>query len=168
MLISSAPKFIHKLIIAFSFCEVVTWANNAKFFTNPHEDPSGVSLGHIMPHWEGCSDLGPLIFRVFSNWELIRVIIPKDDIYVIRFKSSVTPLRCILNLFTFQLPFDIELAKPCVIISLFIKLRIFIFSLPALIKVWSIVFFKSLLYFLNKSSKSSAIKFPANSNLLFP
>ena len=29
--------------------------------------PSGVSEGHNIPHCEGCRDLGPLTFLVFSN-----------------------------------------------------------------------------------------------------
>lgn len=29
--------------------------------------PSGVSDGHNIPHWDGCSDRGPLTLRVFSN-----------------------------------------------------------------------------------------------------
>ena len=29
--------------------------------------PSGVSDGHNIPHWDGCSERGPLTLRVFSN-----------------------------------------------------------------------------------------------------
>lgn len=29
-----------------------------------------------MPHWEGCSARGPDTLRVFSNWEVMRVIMP--------------------------------------------------------------------------------------------
>ncbi len=37
---------------------------------------SGVSAGQSMPHWLGCSERGPETLRVFSNWELILVIMP--------------------------------------------------------------------------------------------
>ena len=32
----------------------------ARFLSRPHDSPSGVSAGHTMPHWLGCSALGPL------------------------------------------------------------------------------------------------------------
>lgn len=38
------------------------------FFTSPQDSPSGVSLGHSMPHVEGCSVRGPLTLRLFSKW----------------------------------------------------------------------------------------------------
>ena len=37
---------------------------------------SGVSAGHSMPHWLGCKERGPDTLRVFSNCELILVIMP--------------------------------------------------------------------------------------------
>ena len=37
---------------------------------------SGVSAGQSMPHWLGCRERGPDTLRVFSNWELILVIMP--------------------------------------------------------------------------------------------
>ena len=48
---------------------VVMWVIRARFLTRPQLSPSGVSLGQSMPHCEGCSERGPLTFRVFSNWE---------------------------------------------------------------------------------------------------
>ena len=41
--------------------------------------PSGVSDGHSMPHWLGCSARGPETLRVFSNWLVMRVIMPRAE-----------------------------------------------------------------------------------------
>lgn len=57
---------------------VVMWVMRARFLTSPQASPSGVSAGQSIPHWDGCSDRGPDTFRVFSNVELIRVIIPRQ------------------------------------------------------------------------------------------
>lgn len=54
----------------------VTCVSKARFFTSPHDSPSGVSQGQIIPHWLGCSALGPETLRVFSNWDRMRVIMP--------------------------------------------------------------------------------------------
>ena len=62
-----------------SFTSVVMCVIKAKFFTRPQDSPSGVSEGHNIPHCEGCKDLGPLTFLVFSNWELTLVIIPSAE-----------------------------------------------------------------------------------------
>ena len=43
--------------------------------------PSGVSDGQSMPHWLGWSDRGPETLRVFSNWDMMRVIMPSAEIY---------------------------------------------------------------------------------------
>ena len=155
-------------MIDFSFWAVVTWANKAKLLTKPHEIDSGVSLGHIIPHWEGCNERGPPIFLVFSNWELILTIKPNADIYDILLNNSVTPPLVILNLFITQFPVAIVSIKPWVIILLVFNREISRVLFPSFMKDWSICFFKSLLNFLNKSSNNKAIKLPANSNLLFP
>ncbi len=52
----------------------------AKFLTNPHASPSGVSEVHNIPNCEGCKALGPETLRDFSNCEEILVIIPSADI----------------------------------------------------------------------------------------
>ena len=57
-----------------------------------------------MPHWDGCRERGPLTFRVFSNWEEIRVIMPSAEMKDRRERTWVTPCRSILNRFRDQLP----------------------------------------------------------------
>jgi hypothetical protein len=54
----------------------VTCVSSARFFTSPHDSPSGVSQGHTTPHWLGCSARGPDTLRVFSNWLMMRVTMP--------------------------------------------------------------------------------------------
>jgi hypothetical protein len=102
---------------------VVTCVNSAKFFTKPHDSPSGVSLGlfnsiqlqrsihvyqthkqqqqqqaskdtyHNMPHCDGCRARGPEILRVFSNCEVTRVIMPSVPMNESRDSTAVTPAR---------------------------------------------------------------------------
>ena len=43
--------------------------------------PSGVSDGQSMPHWLGWSDRGPETLRVFSNCDMMRVIMPSAEMY---------------------------------------------------------------------------------------
>ena len=73
------PKSKHILRnVSFSpSSSLVTCARRARFFTRPHASPSGVSAGHIIPHWEVCRDLGPDTLRVFSNCDsvLMRVCV---------------------------------------------------------------------------------------------
>lgn len=66
--------------------------------------PSGVSEGQSIPHCEGCRERGPLTFLVFSNWEEMRVIIPKAEMKERRESTCVTPCLSILNLFKDQFP----------------------------------------------------------------
>jgi hypothetical protein len=66
--------------------------------------PSGVSEGHSIPHCDGCRDLGPDTFLVFSNCEFTRVIIPRAEMYESLDRTCVTPCRSILNLLIVQLP----------------------------------------------------------------
>lgn len=46
----STPNMNASRIIGSSSISVVMWVMRARFFTNPHASPSGVSLGHNMPH----------------------------------------------------------------------------------------------------------------------
>ena len=73
------------------------WVRSARFFTSPQDSPSGVSEGHNIPHWDPLNNdkaldkrkgvlviftwraRGPLTFRVFSNCEVILVIIPNVE-----------------------------------------------------------------------------------------
>lgn len=75
---SSIPKSIEILNRGCSGVSVVTWVVRAKFFTSPQASPSGVSEGQSIPHCEGWSALGPLTLRVFSTYEFILVIIPRE------------------------------------------------------------------------------------------
>ena len=83
---------------------VVTCVVRARFFTNPQDSPSGVSEGQSTPQWDGCSARGPLIFLVFSNCELILVIIPIAEMYESRVSSAVTLDLSILKRLMFQFP----------------------------------------------------------------
>jgi hypothetical protein len=58
----------------------VTCVVRAKFLTRPQLSPSGVSEGHKTPQCDGYKARGPEIFLVFSNYELILVIIPIEEI----------------------------------------------------------------------------------------
>jgi hypothetical protein len=104
-------------IIGSPSTSVVICVMSAKFFTKPHASPSGVSLGHSMPHWLGCNDRGPLTFLVFSNCEEIRVIIPRAEIKLSRLSTCVTPARSILNRLSDQFPVEIARTNPDVIWS---------------------------------------------------
>ncbi len=74
---SSIPRSSDSLCSGCEERSVVTCVSSAKFFTSPQLSPSGVSEGQSIPHCEGCSDRGPEILRVFSNWEVILVIMPR-------------------------------------------------------------------------------------------
>ena len=117
------PRSIASLRIGYSGVSVVTCVVSARFFTSPQDSPSGVSDGHSMPHWEGCRERGPLIFLVFSNCELIRVIIPSVEMYDRRESTCVMPWRSILNRFRLQLPDEIAISRPFVIWVALMKLR---------------------------------------------
>lgn len=43
------------------------WYQYMYNINNAVTSPSGVSEGHSIPHCDGCRDLGPLTFLVFSN-----------------------------------------------------------------------------------------------------
>mmetsp|Transcript_29596 Transcript_29596/g.95621 ORF Transcript_29596/g.95621 Transcript_29596/m.95621 type:complete len:281 (-) Transcript_29596:1245-2087(-) len=114
---SSTPRLKQSRRMGASSSSVVTWAESARFLTSPHASPSGVSLGHSMPHWDGWSERGPDTLRVFSNWDMMRVIIPNAEMKESRESTCVTPDRSILKRFTDQLPLEIAFAKPDVRMS---------------------------------------------------
>lgn len=90
---------------------------SARFFTSPQLSPSGVSLGHNIAQCDPCKALGPLIFLVFSNYEVILVIIPRQPIKVSLYNTYVTPALSILKRFKFQFPVEIAAFIPLVMIS---------------------------------------------------
>ena len=65
-----------------------------------------------MPHWLGCNARGPLTLRVFSNWDEIRVIMPRADMKLSRLSTWVTPALSILNRFRDQFPVEIARTNP--------------------------------------------------------
>jgi hypothetical protein len=113
----STPSMKARRMIGPSGTSVVICVISAKFLTNPQASPSGVSLGHNIPHWLGCKARGPLTFLVFSNCEVMRVIIPSAEMKLRRLRTWVTPARSILNRFKDQFPVDIARTKPDVIWS---------------------------------------------------
>jgi hypothetical protein len=70
-----------------------------------------------MPHCDGCSARGPETLRVFSNCDMTRVIIPRVEMNESRESTWVTPERSILNRLTDQLPDEMLLVRPNVMIS---------------------------------------------------
>lgn len=85
------------------------------FFTRPQLSPSGVSLGQTIPQYEDCSDLGPVVLRVFSNCELILVSIPRLAKWLSLDSTWLTPIRLIRNLRIDQFPVAIALFSAWVI-----------------------------------------------------
>ena len=120
---SSIPRSMASFRMGYSGVSVVTCVVSAKFLTRPQDSPSGVSDGQSMPQWEGCKALGPEILRVFSNWELILVIIPSVEIYESLESTWVMPYLSILNLFKIQFPVEIAFSSPRVIWVELMKLR---------------------------------------------
>ena len=70
-----------------------------------------------MPHCDGCSARGPDTFRVFSNCDVILVIIPRADMNDSLDSTCVTPLRSILKRFTVQFPLLIACSRPLLRVS---------------------------------------------------
>jgi|MDSW01.2.fsa_nt_gb hypothetical protein len=144
-------------MIGASSSSVVTCVVNARFLTRPHASPSGVSDGQSIPHWLGWSERGPDTFRVFSNCEVIRVIIPSAEMNERRDSCCVTPARSILKRVTFQLPVAIAWTNPAEITVL--HFRCFDTSNGAafvdgfLLSSVVAIFFRSAHSFLNRSSK---------------
>lgn len=112
---SSIPRSIASFRMGCSGVSVVTCVVRAKFLTRPQDSPSGVSDGQSIPQWEGYKALGPEILRVFSNWELILVIIPRVEMYESLDSTWVMPCLSILNLLRTQLPVEIAFSSPRVI-----------------------------------------------------
>ena len=104
---SSIPRLIQS---NFKFSEsysVVIWVVKARLLTRPHYSPSGVSLGQRIPHYEGYKVLGPAVFLVFSKFEFILVIVPRQFMYDCQLNTYVIPCLSILNLAIFQFPVEI-------------------------------------------------------------
>mmetsp|Transcript_21416 Transcript_21416/g.68394 ORF Transcript_21416/g.68394 Transcript_21416/m.68394 type:complete len:360 (+) Transcript_21416:50-1129(+) len=114
---SSTPRLKQRRRIGSSSSSVVTWAERARFLTSPHASPSGVSDGQSMPHCEGCSERGPDTFRVFSNCDMMRVIMPSAEMKERRESTCVTPERSILKRLTDQFPDEMAETKPLVRMS---------------------------------------------------
>mmetsp|Transcript_38168 Transcript_38168/g.94673 ORF Transcript_38168/g.94673 Transcript_38168/m.94673 type:complete len:241 (+) Transcript_38168:1342-2064(+) len=152
-----------------SSSSVVTWVISARFFTSPHDSPSGVSLGQSMPHCEGCSARGPDTLRVFSNCDVIRVIIPSAEMNDRRDSTWVTPLRSIRKRFTVQLPLLMACSSPLLSVSWRMHLRmsncVARLDLDNTASAWR---FRSALSRLKQSSNSSASSCPASSRRLLP
>lgn len=154
----STPMRKHMFQIGSSSTSVVMCVMSAKFFTSPHASPSGVSLGHNMPHCDGCSARGPETLRVFSNWDEMRVIMPRAEMNERRDRTWVMPARSILKRFSDQLPVEIARTNPCVIpspcswncFSASNSVARFAFR-----RILSMLSFRSWLNFLNRSSNRS-------------
>mmetsp|Transcript_4312 Transcript_4312/g.17335 ORF Transcript_4312/g.17335 Transcript_4312/m.17335 type:complete len:243 (-) Transcript_4312:1285-2013(-) len=148
---------------------VVTCVMSARFLTSPHASPSGVSEGHSMPHCEGCSARGPDTFRVFSNCEVIRVIIPRAAMNDRRDSTCVTPLRSMRKRLMVQLPLEMACSSPLVMVSgrmhLSTSKGAARFCLLSVMSAWRL---RSLLRRLNRSSNSSASSWPPSSRRLLP
>lgn len=160
----STPSMNAKWIIGSSSTSVVMWVISARFFTSPHASPSGVSLGQSTPHWLGCNALGPLTFLVFSNWEEMRVIIPRAEMKLKRLRTWVTPARSILNRLSDQLPVEIARTNPAVRWSPWNCIVLYASNSvvrDGFLRTLSIALFKLELYVLNRSSKSNANNCPA-------
>mmetsp|Transcript_40259 Transcript_40259/g.84186 ORF Transcript_40259/g.84186 Transcript_40259/m.84186 type:complete len:319 (+) Transcript_40259:552-1508(+) len=115
-LMSCTPRLYASRCIGSSASSVVTCVISAKFFTRPHASPSGVSAGQSIPHCDGCSDRGPDTLRVFSNCDCTRVIIPRAAMKDSRDSTWVTPWRSMPKRRRFQLPVEMELTSPVVIL----------------------------------------------------
>mmetsp|Transcript_98 Transcript_98/g.181 ORF Transcript_98/g.181 Transcript_98/m.181 type:complete len:202 (-) Transcript_98:1792-2397(-) len=113
----STPRVYASLASGTSSSSVVTCVISARFLTRPQASPSGVSEGHNMPHWEGCRARGPDTLRVFSNCDVMRVIMPSAEMYDSRFSTCVTPLRSMRKRLTVQFPEEMACSSPCDTVS---------------------------------------------------
>mmetsp|Transcript_30988 Transcript_30988/g.79051 ORF Transcript_30988/g.79051 Transcript_30988/m.79051 type:complete len:207 (-) Transcript_30988:1260-1880(-) len=152
-----------------SSSSVVTCVMSARFLTRPQLSPSGVSAGHSMPHWLGCSARGPDTLRVFSNCDVMRVIMPMAAMNDRRDSTCVTPLRSMRKRLMIQLPEDSALSSPYVMVSVRMHLATSnCVALLALDSTASACRLRSLFRRLNRSSNSSDISPPASSSRLLP
>mmetsp|Transcript_22832 Transcript_22832/g.58526 ORF Transcript_22832/g.58526 Transcript_22832/m.58526 type:complete len:258 (-) Transcript_22832:1248-2021(-) len=110
--LASTPSVYASCAIGPSSSSVVTCVMSARFFTSPHASPSGVSAGQSIPHWLGCRARGPLTLRVFSNCDVMRVIMPsalmKDSLE----RTCVTPFRSMRKRLMVQLPELMACSRP--------------------------------------------------------
>ena len=111
------PSVAATLAMGRGSSSVVICVISARFFTSPHDSPSGVSAGHSMPHCDGCRARGPLTFRLFSNCDMIRVIMPNAEMNDNRDKTWVIPLRYMRKRRIVQFPLLMALSRPYVMIS---------------------------------------------------
>ena len=165
----STPSMYANLVSEAPSSSVVTCVMSARFFTSPQDSPSGVSLGHSTPHWLGCSARGPLTFLVFSNCELILVIIPSAEMYESRESTCVTPFRSMRKRFTVQLPLLMACSRPLLMVSWRMHVAMSKgVALFVLLSEASACLFRSLFRRLKRSSKSSDSSWPASSRRLLP
>mmetsp|Transcript_9841 Transcript_9841/g.30835 ORF Transcript_9841/g.30835 Transcript_9841/m.30835 type:complete len:339 (-) Transcript_9841:1235-2251(-) len=166
---SCTPRLRQSAATGLGSSSVVTCVISARFLTRPQLSPSGVSLGHSMPHCEGCSARGPLTFRVFSNWDVMRVIIPSAEMKLSLLSTCVTPLRSMRKRLTVQLPLEMACSRPLVMVSWRMHLSTSKgaarFCLLSVASAWRL---RSAFRRLNRSSKSSASSCPASSRRLLP
>ena len=145
-----------------------TNAINARFFTNPHAAPSGVSDGQIIPQCVLWSYLGFASLPVFAigvlslrRWEI-------DDIKVSLFNTWATPVLIVSPFLSLpQFPVARAVFKPLVIISLLMALLISISFDPlsiSFLRIFYITSVKTLKSYL----KWVESKEPAMSSLFFP
>mmetsp|Transcript_34960 Transcript_34960/g.87210 ORF Transcript_34960/g.87210 Transcript_34960/m.87210 type:complete len:276 (-) Transcript_34960:1173-2000(-) len=166
---SSTPKLSASRLIGASSSSVVTCVVSAKFLTRPHASPSGVSDGQSMPHCDGCSERGPETLRVFSNWDMMRVIMPSAEMKERRERTCVTPERSILKRFTDQLPVEMACEKPSVMVSC--RMHLAMSNWAARVgfeRTWSACRLSSAQSFLKRSSKRRERSWPASSSRLLP
>mmetsp|Transcript_33124 Transcript_33124/g.78562 ORF Transcript_33124/g.78562 Transcript_33124/m.78562 type:complete len:283 (+) Transcript_33124:1479-2327(+) len=109
---ASTPSAKASCAIGPSSSSVVMCVISARFLTSPQASPSGVSAGHSMPHWLGCRARGPLTLRVFSNCEVILVIMPSALMNDRRDNTCVTPLRSMRNRLMVQFPELMACSRP--------------------------------------------------------
>mmetsp|Transcript_34578 Transcript_34578/g.97517 ORF Transcript_34578/g.97517 Transcript_34578/m.97517 type:complete len:204 (-) Transcript_34578:560-1171(-) len=152
-----------------SSSSVVTCVISARFLTRPQLSPSGVSLGHSMPHCEGCRARGPLTFLVFSNCDVMRVIIPRAEMKDSRESTWVTPLRSMRNRFTVQFPLAMACSSPVEMMSFRKHLTMSNCDARlALARAASVCRLRSALSRLKRSSNSRDSSWPASSRRLLP
>ena len=165
----SHPRSNASSLSASAGSSVVTCVMRARFLTRPQLSPSGVSDGHSIPHWLGCRARGPLTLRVFSNWLVMRVIMPRAEMKERRERTWVTPLRSIRKRLTVQFPDAMACSRPFVSVSWRMHATTSNWAARlALDSTASACRLRSWLSRLKRSSNSSARSCPASSRRLFP
>lgn len=87
-------------------------AMRVKFLTSPHDYPSGVSAGHIIPQWVLCSYRGRVNFPCFCNGVFSRRRWDSEEANVTRFSTWETPVLPVLPVLSVQLPVAREYLSP--------------------------------------------------------